>query len=71
MIGALVEGKHKKHGPILLISFMNRTPEPICIFMKRDATLGFAPLSEISMDWNWTEKHGFRADSESMTESEP
>jgi len=64
MIGALVEGKHKTFGPILIIDFLNRTPTPICVFMKRNATLGFAPIDEISMDWHYDEKRGFLADSE-------
>jgi len=64
VIGALVEGKHKTHGPILIIDFLNRTPTPICVFMKRNATLGFAPIDEISMDWHYDENRGFLADSE-------
>lgn len=62
MIGALIEGKHRKHGPILVIDFLNRTPEPIALFMKRDATLAFAPISEISMNWHYDEVEGFVAD---------
>ena len=64
MIGALIEAHHRKHGPILLIDFMNRTPEPIAIFMKRDATLAFAAISEVSMDWHYDETLGFVADNE-------
>lgn len=62
MIGALVEGKHKKHGPVLILSFLNRTPEPVAIFMKRDATLAFAPLSELSLNWHYDEIEGFVGD---------
>ena len=64
MIGALIEAHHRTHGAILLIDFLNRTPMPIALFMKRDSTLGFAPISEISMDWHYDEQHGFMADSE-------
>ena len=71
MIGALVEGKHKTHGPILIIDFLNRTPEPICVFMKRNATLAFAPISEVSMDWHYDETRGFEADSVALEATEP
>jgi hypothetical protein len=63
VIGALIEAHHKRHGPILLIEFMNRTPEPIAIIMKRDSTLGWSAISEISMDWHYDETEGFVADS--------
>jgi len=53
MIGTMLEGRLGHGEPILIISFLNGTPQPKAIFIGKDGRLGSAPIDAISADWHY------------------
>lgn len=54
MIGTMLEGRLAgDHEPVLIITFLNATPQPKAIFIRRDGRLGSAPIDQLAADWHY------------------
>lgn len=62
MIGEFVSGR-RGQDPVLIVTFLNGTPEPKVVVIHADGSMKAYPLSEVSADWHYNaEKSQFEPD---------